>query len=39
VWDAVNGPNLVDHIEPTRDRADVVVVKGADHSIVEIVAR
>ena len=33
---AVNLPNLVDHIEPSRDRADVVVVKAADHSIHEV---
>ena len=39
VWDAINGPNLVDHIEPTRDAADVVVVKGPDHSVVEVVVR
>ncbi len=39
VWEQVNLPNLVDHIEPSRDRADVVVVKAADHSIHEIEAR
>ena len=33
VWDAINRPNLVDHIEPTRARADVVIEKAADHSI------
>ena len=36
VWDAVNAPNLVEHIEPTRARAEVVVVKGADHSIIDV---
>jgi type I pantothenate kinase len=39
VWDAVNGPNLVDHIEPTRAAADVVVVKGPDHVLVEVIER
>ena len=39
VWETVNLPNLVDHIEPSRDRADVVVVKAADHSIHQIEAR
>jgi len=33
VWDSVNHPNLVDHIEPSRARADVVVEKAPDHSI------
>ena len=33
VWDSINGPNLADHIAPTRARADVVVEKAADHSI------
>jgi type I pantothenate kinase len=36
VWAAINLPNLHEAIEPTRDRADVVVVKGPDHSIAEL---
>jgi type I pantothenate kinase len=36
VWDAVNLPNLRDHIAPTRERADVVVRKSGDHSVVDI---
>jgi type I pantothenate kinase len=36
VWAAVNLPNLVEHIEPTRDRADAVVHKGPDHAIREV---
>ena len=36
VWSAVNLPNLVDHIEPTRALADVVVHKGPDHTIREV---
>ena len=39
VWETVNVPNLVDHIEPSRDRADLVVVKAADHSVCQIDAR
>jgi type I pantothenate kinase len=39
VWDHVNGPNLADHILPTRDRADFVLVKGADHRVTEIRVR
>lgn len=37
VWSGVNLPNLVTHIAPTRDRADVVVRKGPDHAIREVV--
>jgi type I pantothenate kinase len=36
VWRAVNLPNLREHILPTRERADVVVEKRADHSIVAV---
>jgi type I pantothenate kinase len=36
VWEAINLPNLREAIEPTRDRADVVVVKAADHSVAEL---
>ena len=36
VWDAINLPNLRESIEPTRDHADVVVVKGPDHGIAEL---
>jgi type I pantothenate kinase len=33
VWDAVNGPNLRQHIAPGRTRAQVVVEKGPDHRV------
>ncbi len=33
VWAGVNAPNLADHIAPSRDRADVVVDKAADHTV------
>jgi type I pantothenate kinase len=36
VYDAVNRPNLVDHIAPTRANADVVVHKDRDHRIREV---
>ena len=38
-WREINLPNLIRHIAPTRDDADVVVVKAADHSIVEVAVR
>ena len=36
VWDAINGVNLAEHIEPSRSRADIDVVKAASHSIAEL---
>jgi type I pantothenate kinase len=36
IWDAINRPNLIDHIEPTRERADIVLVKGPDHRLAEV---
>jgi type I pantothenate kinase len=36
IWDEINGPNLRDNIEPTRERARLVLVKDADHSIQEV---
>lgn len=35
-WEAVNGPNLHEHILPSRARADLVVEKAADHAIVAV---
>ncbi|MGH7022542.1 MAG: type I pantothenate kinase [Caulobacteraceae bacterium] len=37
VWAAINLPNLREHIAPVRAHADLVVVKGADHAIVDII--
>ena len=36
VWDAVNGPNLTEHIEPTKTRATVIMSKGDDHSVQQV---
>lgn len=36
VWEAINLPNLREHIEPTSDHADVIVVKGPDHDVAEL---
>ncbi|HEY3724217.1 MAG TPA: type I pantothenate kinase [Acidimicrobiia bacterium] len=33
VWRSVNLPNLREHIRPTLGRADIVVVKRADHTV------
>jgi type I pantothenate kinase len=36
VWATVNLPNLVEHIDPTRARADVIIHKGPDHRILSV---
>jgi type I pantothenate kinase len=36
VWRTINLPNCVEHILATRDRADAVVVKGAEHRVVHV---
>jgi type I pantothenate kinase len=36
VWAEVNGPNLREHILPSRAAADVVVRKGADHRVESV---
>lgn len=39
VWDTINGPNLAEHILPTRSRADLVLRKADDHSIRSVLLR
>ncbi|MBS0411577.1 MAG: type I pantothenate kinase [Proteobacteria bacterium] len=39
VWNAINLPNLRDHISTARDIADLVVTKGPGHAITAIEAR
>ncbi len=36
IWRNVNGPNLVSNILPTRQRATLVLRKGADHSVERV---
>ncbi|MFW6774069.1 type I pantothenate kinase [Nocardioides sp. CPCC 205120] len=33
IWDAINGPNLVQNVLPTRSRATLVLRKDRDHSV------
>jgi type I pantothenate kinase len=33
IWDAINAPNLVENIAPTRSRATLVLLKGRDHTV------
>jgi len=35
-WNEINLANLIDHIAPTRCRADVVLRKGSDHRVREV---
>ncbi len=39
IWDTINGPNLRENIAPTRERADLVLRKAADHSVEEVLLR
>ena len=39
IWDRINGRNLRENIEPTRERASLVVRKGADHRVTEVLLR
>jgi type I pantothenate kinase len=36
IWHDINLPNLIDNIQPTRTRADVVLHKAADHSVDQV---
>jgi type I pantothenate kinase len=36
IWKDINERNLVANIEPTRDRADVILRKAADHHVDEV---
>jgi type I pantothenate kinase len=36
IWERINGENLRSNIEPTRDRAGLVLRKGADHRVESV---
>jgi type I pantothenate kinase len=36
IWREINGPNLRDNIQPTRERAQLILRKGPDHSVEEV---
>ena len=36
IWESINGPNLRDNIQPTRERAHLILRKGADHLIESV---
>lgn len=39
IWERINGENLRCNIEPTRDRAGLVLRKGADHRVESVMLR
>ncbi len=36
IWREINLPNLTENIQPTRQRADLILYKGHDHEIEEV---
>ena len=36
IWTAINEPNLVENIQPTRERADLILHKGPDHKVCRV---
>ena len=36
VWDEIDHPNLKENIEPTKDRARLILEKGEDHSVQSV---
>lgn len=39
IWDRINGVNLHENIAPTRNRADLILQKAADHSVESVSLR
>ncbi len=39
LWDRINLVNLLENILPTRQRADLILRKGADHAIRQVALR
>ncbi len=39
IWREVNGPNLEQNVLPTRERASLVLRKGADHTVSTVLLR
>ena len=39
IWQRTNRPNLLNNIQPTRPRADLILEKGADHFVRRILLR
>jgi len=39
IWQRINGRNLRDNVLPTRSRADLILRKGADHAVEQVLLR
>ena len=39
IWDTINGPNLQLNIQPTRERAHLILQKGTDHLMSQVLLR
>ncbi|GIU06800.1 type I pantothenate kinase [Shewanella glacialipiscicola] len=39
IWDTINGPNLQLNIQPTRERAHLILKKGQDHLMSHVLMR
>jgi type I pantothenate kinase len=39
IWREINGPNLRENIQPTRERAQLILRKGEDHRVEEVLLR
>lgn len=39
IWDTINGPNLQLNIQPTRERAHLILQKGRDHLMSQVLMR
>ncbi|WP_372873417.1 type I pantothenate kinase [Shewanella sp.] len=39
IWDSINGPNLRMNIQPTRERAHLILRKGEDHLMNQVLLR
>lgn len=39
IWESINGLNLKNNIEPTRERASLILRKGEDHRVSDVLLR
>ncbi|QSX30263.1 type I pantothenate kinase [Shewanella cyperi] len=39
IWDSINGPNLRQNIQPTRERAHLILRKGQNHQMEQVLLR
>lgn len=39
IWEQINGKNLKENIQPTKERAQLILKKGANHTVEEILLR